>query len=465
MLNIDIGKLLADPEVTFEAMLSALTASHNVPTYSESQIRAIAWHLESLNFSLRFSKARLRKETSRESAFERLDSSVKDNYFLTFDNAGMTPEQLSLANSFITSIMTQEVSDLKIDFMALDDNVPLLTEVVTGSANEIMTQSVEIQTKTIKSDGGIPVLTETADSTNGDMIQSVEIQPETIENNGDYPVLTEVVTDPLQMKNIIQQSSRIQRSVKKLSGDALDIFLSDVLKPIYYKNIAELVARKNGKTVIPQLSQIGQEDLLIHANFIRGQLKIAHQKMESALKTENPVQDVNVIPDAVTSRPQQKVTKPQESRLTSWFRERCASSVDYIKRAATATAIFFGGGAAVSLAAAFAISTQSPPEAPKEPETFRITFAAAADTVAAQANVEPPPPVAVAAAAPVAKIAKPVLAKPAPSAKQSFAPDNYIFIPATIGGVQLQKMSSDTIDRMCKSDIQTWVCPKTPENI
>lgn len=432
----DIDNLLADSEVTFEDVLSTLTASRNVPAYSNSQIDAIKWHFDYFHSALRFLKLRLANEATRESALKRLDSYVKNNYFLNSDKAGMTDEQLLLANKFIKSIMAQKVSNLKIDFLPSDDGLPVLTEAVPNPANKIM-------------------------------IQSVEIQPETMQSDDDFPVLTDVIIEPIKIDDIIKQSIEIQKSIKNLSGDALGIFLRDVLTPMYTENVAELGARKNGVKGTPRLSLINQDDLIKHAEFIKGQIKIATQKIKSGANTEEPVQDVTVIKDAVVIPPtQQKANKPQESRLTSWFRDSWALSATLVKRVATATAVFLGGGAAVSLAAAFAISTQSPPEAPKEPETFRITFAAAADTVAtAQANVEPPPPVAVAVAAPVAKIAKPVLAKPAPSAKQSFAPDNYIFIPATIDGVQLQKMSSDTIERMCKSDIQTWVCPKTPENI
>lgn len=431
----DIDNLLADSEVTFEDVLSTLTASRNVPAYSNSQIDAIKWHFDYFHSALRFLKLRLANEATRESALKRLDSYVKNNYFLNSDKAGMTDEQLLLANKFIKSIMAQKVSNLKIDFLPSDDGLPVLTEAVPNPANKIM-------------------------------IQSVEIQPETMQSDDDFPVLTDVIIEPIKIDDIIKQSIEIQKSIKNLSGDALGIFLRDVLTPMYTENVAELGARKNEIMGTPRLRQIDQEDLLRHAKFIKEQIKIANQKIKLGENAKEPVRDAKLTPDAVTSRSQQTENKPQESRLTSWFRDSWALSATLVKRVATATAVFLGGGAAVSLAAAFAISTQSPPEAPKEPETFRITFAAAADTVAtAQANVEPPPPVAVAVAAPVAKIAKPVLAKPAPSAKQSFAPDNYIFIPATIDGVQLQKMSSDTIERMCKSDIQTWVCPKTPENI
>jgi hypothetical protein len=430
MSDIDIGKLLADPEFLLDNVLLKLTTSQNVPAYSESQIRAIAGHLESLNFSIRFLKARLKKNPANESALKRLNSSVKDNYLSTFDKSGMTNKQLLLANAFIRDIMTQKVSDLKNDIMYLDD---------------------------------IPILKDEVDPADINETQFARIQAKTTQSGDDFPVLTDVIIEPIKIDDIIKQSIEIQKSIKKLSGDALDIFVRDVLTPMYTENVAELGARINGVKSTLRLRQIDQDDLIKHAEFIKGQIKIANQK----IKAKEPVRDAKLTPDAVTSRSQQTENKPQESRLTSWFRDSWALSATLVKRVATATAVFLGGGAAVSLAAAFAISTQSPPEAPKEPETIRITFTAAADSVAtAQANVEPPPPVAVAAAAPVAKIAKPVvLAKPASSVQESFDTNNYLFIPATIDGVKLQKMSSDTIERMCKSNIQTWVCPKTPENI
>lgn len=430
---LDIDKLVTDPDVTFEDVLSTLTASYKVPAYSEQQIDAIKWHFDYFHSALRLLKPRLANEATRESALKRVESYVKNDYFLTSDKAGMTDKQLLLANKFIKSIMIQEVSDLEMDYILLDAYYPVLTEVVPDPANKIM-------------------------------IHSVEIQPETTQSDDDYPVLTEVVTD--ETNEILIEPIDIQKEVETLSGDELLTFRDDVLMPMYHQALAELTERKRQATETSPLSDIEKNGLIAHACFIGGQIKIANQKIESGAiaKAEAQAQDVNVIPDAVTSVHQQIENKPKKSRLTTWLLDSWASSANVVKRVATAAAtalLGFGVGGAVSLATAFTISTQAPPEVPEALKATPIAVTAATDAVVDQASVAPP--VTVADTAPAAKMVKPTL-----SAKTSFAhvADNYKFSPATINGVQLQKTSFDTIERMCKSDIpETWVCQKTPENI
>ena len=255
-------------------------------------------------------------------------------------------------------------------------------------------------------------------------------KPEVIDLS-DLPVLTDVVTDPLQMNKIIQQSVKIQKAVETLTGEALATLRSNTLMPMYKETLAELDAKRAQKTVVPHLSRIEPEDLLRHADFLKGQIKIADTKMKAEAAVKADAQDVRVISDAVIITPAVAVAPavPQEqerpverkSRLTGWIRESWNKASNTLK-AAVVGSLGFG----VSMAAAFAISANNAPDAPKAPEAPTASSGAVASvspkpiTLAQAAPVAEP--VIIEQVAPVVAVAEPVKAKPVNLAKKSFTP-------------------------------------------
>ena len=255
-------------------------------------------------------------------------------------------------------------------------------------------------------------------------------KPEVIDLS-DLPVLTDVITDPLQMNKIIKQSVKIQKAVETLSGEALATLRSNTLMPMYKETLAELDAKRAQKTAIPHLSRIEPEDLLRHADFLKGQIKIADTKMKAEAAVKAEAQDVRVISDAVIITPAVAVTPaaPQEqdrpverkSRLTGWIRENWNKASNTFK-AAVVGSLGFG----VSIAAAFAISANNAPDAPKAPEAPKASSVAIASVASKPITLTQAAPVAepviIEQVAPVVAVAEPVKAKPVNLAKKSFTP-------------------------------------------
>lgn len=258
--------------------------------------------------------------------------------------------------------------------------------------------------------------------------------PESIDL-GKVPVLTDIITDPDEMDKIIKHSVRIQNAVGTFTGDKLALLRTDVLLPMYKQTLAELGAKHVNKTAIPYLSRIETEDLLRHADFLKGQIKIADKKIEAEVALKSQVQAETVITESVIlNEPQliQPQEKPQKSRLNSWFQDSCNAVANFGRKAAATAAIILGTAGAGSLAAAFSISAGNAPEAPEAPKTSPISIASVVST---PTTTTPALPVITEQVAPIV-VAKPVKAKPthltngifAPAAKVASIRTNLIFL-------------------------------------
>jgi hypothetical protein len=243
----------------------------------------------------------------------------------------------------------------------------------------------------------------------------------------DLPVLTDVITDPLQMNKIIKQSVKIQKAVETLTGDALFQLRKNVIGPLYQEALIEIDAKRNHQTAIPHLSKIEPEDLLKHADFLKGQLKIADTKIQVETVLKAKAQDVRVITDAVILTPAKAAAPaaPEDreidltSRLSGWIRKSWSKASNSVRAAVAGTV----GLGVATLATAFALSAKNAPEAPEAPIAAPIAVTA---VTSAPTIIEPVAPVAVAEPA-VAEDVKvtapePVKAKAVNLAKKSFTP-------------------------------------------
>jgi hypothetical protein len=278
----------------------------------------------------------------------------------------------------------------------------------------------------------------------------------------------------LELQHLESMKSIIMGEINGRSGDSLVEYYNGKLKPATSMLQSDIDAAKARGVDNPEYLATRERQLSVMQKLsavaltkITDELKSSRPVIAEPLPAQKVAAALTAFEESGEKLPMPETTTPApQKKRWGWISDKWEQASNKTKAVVKAIAVAVGGGLALggSLATAFTISANNAPEAPSAP----VATPTAPIVVAAEPKpVEVTPPAPMVTAAPVPVAVEPVQAKPSKLATKNFSnvAENYKANPATINGIELKVTTSDTIERMCKSGIQSWVCPKTPENI